>query len=111
MKLIIELLIKAFVLLVTTRLVPGFNIDSWTTALIVAFILGVLNIFIKPILLFLTLPATILTLGLFMFVVNALLLIIASKLVSGFQIESFGTAIIAAVVITIISSLVNLFIK
>jgi len=99
MKLIIELLIKAFVLLVTTRLVPGFNIDSWTTALIVAFILGVLNIFIKPILLFLTLPATILTLGLFMFVVNALLLIIASKLVSGFQIESFGTAIIAAVVI------------
>ncbi len=111
MKLIIELFVKAFVLLVTTRIVPGFNIDSWTTALIVAFILGVLNIFIKPILLFLTLPATILTLGLFMFVVNALLLIIASKLVSGFQIESFGTAIIAAVVITIISSLVNLFIK
>jgi len=111
MKLIIELFIKAFVLLITTRIVPGFSIDSWTSALIVAFILGVLNIFIKPILLFLTLPVTILTLGLFMFVINALLLIIASKLVSGFQIESFGTAIIAAVVITIISSLVNLFIK
>lgn len=111
MKLLIELIIKAFVLLVTTRIVPGFSIDSWTTALVVAVILGILNVFIKPILLFLTLPATIITLGLFIFVVNAILLIIASKLVSGFQIESFGTAIIAAIVITVISSLLNLLFK
>lgn len=107
MKFLIDLIIKAFVLLVTTRLVPGFVIDSWGTAIVVAVILAVLNVLLKPILVVLTLPVTVLTLGLFLFVVNAILLQIASVFVSGFHINSFFTAIAAAVVITIISTFLN----
>lgn len=111
MKLIVELIIRAFVLLVTAYLVPGFHIQSYTSALIIAIVLGILNAFLKPILILLTLPFTILTLGLFTFVVNAILLIIASNIVKGFTIESFWTAIVASVVITIVGSLINIFLK
>lgn len=111
MKLLLELLIKAFVLLLTTKLVPGFVIDSWTTAFIVALVLGILNVLVKPILIFFTLPVTILTLGLFIFVVNAVLLLIAAQFVEGFHVSSFGSAILAAVVISILSSLVNFILK
>jgi putative membrane protein len=107
MKLLAEWILKAFVLLVTTKLVPGFSIDSWKTALLVALILGVLNVLVKPVLVFFTLPATILTLGLFIFVINAILLIITAQFVSGFKIDSFATAIVAAVIITLISTVLN----
>lgn len=102
-----EWVLRTLILLVTSYFVPGFKIDSYITAFVVALVLGILNMFVKPILVFFTLPATILTLGLFMFVVNALLLMLAASLVRGFQISSFGTAIIAAIVITILSSLLN----
>lgn len=107
MKLLVEWIIKTLVLLITSYLVPGFRIDSYVTAFVVAAVLGILNLLIKPILIFFTLPFTIVTFGLFLFVVNAALLLIASKIVRGFYIDSFGTAIIAAVVITLISSLLN----
>ncbi len=109
MKFIVELLIKAFILLVTTRLVPGFTIDSWTTALIVALVLALLNTFIKPILVLLTLPATILSLGLFLFIINAILLMIAASFVNGFTVDSFMTALVASVVITLLSLILNAF--
>lgn len=111
MKLIAEWLVKALVLLLTTYFVPGFRIDSFTTALLAVVFLGLLNIFIKPLLLFLTLPINILTLGFFTFVVNALLLYIVSIVVSGFQIESFLTAVVAAFVMTILSTLFSLVFK
>lgn len=107
MKLLVEWIIRAFILLLTTKIVPGFTINSWTTAFIVALILGVLNLLVKPVLILLTLPATILTLGLFLFVINAILLVIASQFVSGFHIESFATAIVAAIVISLLSTLLN----
>lgn len=111
MKLLAEWLIRAFVLLITTYIVPGFKIDSFMTALMVAAVLGILNILLKPILVFFTLPATILTLGLFMFVINAILLMITSSLIKGFRIESFATAIFSSIVITIVSSILNAFIR
>jgi len=107
MKLIIDLLIRSVVLLLTTYLVPGFTIDSYITAIIVALLLAILNLLVKPLLVILTLPATILTLGLFLFVINAILLLMASALIRGFEVESFGTALIASIVITLISSLLN----
>lgn len=107
MNIFVEWIIKTLVLLVTAYLIPGFRIDSYMTAFVVAAVLGILNLFIKPILVFFTLPLTIVTFGLFLFVVNAILLLIASAFVSGFHIDSFGTAIFAAIVITIISSLLN----
>ncbi len=107
MKILAEWIIRAFILLATTYFVPGFKIDSYTTAFVVALVLGILNMFVKPVLIFFTLPATILSLGLFLFVINAILLVITARLVEGFQINSFFTAIVAAVVITILSSLLN----
>lgn len=107
MKFIAELIIRSFVLLLTSYILPGFKIDSYTTALLVAIVLGILNMLVKPLLIFFTLPATILTLGLFIFVINAVLLIIASNLIKGFHIDSFFTAIVAAVLISIISTLLT----
>ena len=111
MKFLVDLLIRALVLLLTAYLIPGFKIDSYTTAVIVALVLAILNILVKPLLIILTLPVTILTLGLFYFVINAILLAIAAKFIDGFKIDSFTTAIIASIVIAIISSLLNLIIK
>lgn len=111
MRFLVDLLIRALVLLLTAYLVPGFKISDYTTAIMVALVLALLNLLLKPVLVILTLPATILTLGLFMFVINAILLLIASRLISGFQIAGFGTAILASIIITIISSLLNLLIR
>jgi putative membrane protein len=111
MKIFIEWILKTLTLLVTAYLVPGFMIDSYLTALIVAIVLSVLNILLKPVLIILTLPFNIMTLGLFTFVINAVLLYIASQIVRGFHIESFFTAIVAAIVITLVSSLLNVIFK
>lgn len=107
MKFLLDLLIRALVLLLTAYLLPGFRIDTYTTAVIVALVLAILNILVKPLLVILTLPITILTLGVFYFVINAILLIIASKLITGFKIDSFATAVIASIIISIISALLN----
>lgn len=111
MKILGEWIIRTLILLITAYIVPGFKIDSYVTAFLVALVLGVLNMFVKPILVLFTLPATVLTLGLFLFVINALLLILAASLVRGFQISSFGTAIVASIVITILSTLLNAVFK
>lgn len=107
MKILAEWILKSLILLITSYIVPGFQIESYTTAFLVAFVLGVLNLLVKPVLIILTLPINILTLGLFTFVVNAILLLIASSLVKGFHIDSFFTAIVASVFISIISGLLS----
>lgn len=101
-------LVKALILLLTAYFVPGFRIESFWTALIVVLVIGLLNIFLKPLLLFLTLPINILTLGLFTFVVNAVLLYIATVFVPGFRIDSFVTAIVAAFVMAVINGIFSL---
>jgi putative membrane protein len=111
MKILAEWIVRALILLVTAYIVPGFHIDSYGTALLVALVLGLLNLLVKPILILFTLPATILTLGLFIFVINALLLMLASALVKGFKIDSFFTAIIASIVISLLSILVQVIFR
>ena len=111
MKFLVDLLVRALVLLTTAYLLPGFKIDSYTTAVIVALVLAILNILVKPLLFILTLPITIVTLGLFYFVLNAILLVIASKFIEGSKIDSFGTAVLASIIIAVISSILNNFIR
>ena len=111
MKLLVELITRMIVLLVTAYVVPGFHIYSYSTALIVALVLGILNMLLKPLLVLFTLPATILSFGLFIFVINAILLILASQFIKGFRIDSFFTAIIAAIVISIVSSILSTIIR
>lgn len=104
MKLIIQTLITVVALMITAYLVPGFVItDLWAAAVTVV-VLAILNLFIKPFLLLITLPINIVTLGLFTFVINALLLIIASNLVSGFTLSGWTSAILGAVVLALISA-------
>jgi putative membrane protein len=102
MKLILHLLTTVFALLLIAQygLIPGFSVDGFYTALVVAILLGLASITIKPLLLLLTLPINILTLGLFVFVINALLLWLIATFVQGFTITGFVPALIAALVIS-----------
>ena len=109
--LILRWVINALTLLVMSQIVPGIHIDSFGTALLAALALGILNALLRPLLLILTLPVNILTLGLFTFVVNGVMLKLASDLVRGFHVDGFGSAVLGALVLALISFLLNAFIS
>jgi putative membrane protein len=94
MYLLLRWILNALALLLVAYLVPGFHVASFYSALIVALILGIVNAIIRPILILLTLPVTILTLGLFALVINALLILFVATIVKGFSIDGFGPAFI-----------------
>ena len=102
MKLFFHWFIAALSILIAAYIVPGVSV-TLTGALIAAVVLGALNLFIRPILLVLTLPITILTLGLFSLVINALLVMFASYLVPGFLVTDFLTALLFALVLAVIN--------
>lgn len=110
MHLLLKWLISALSLMIVSQLLPGFEVASFYTALIVAFILGVLNAIVRPILIVLTLPINILTLGLFTFIINAGLIFFVGTFIQGFSVD-FGTSILAAILLWIISLLTNLFLR
>tara|TARA_R100000908_G_scaffold59748_1_gene36420 strand:- start:19991 stop:20368 length:378 start_codon:yes stop_codon:yes gene_type:complete len=87
----------------TASLLEGVEIKNFWSAVFVAAVLAIINILIKPVLLFLSLPVTILTLGLFVLVINAILIMLVDKLVEGFKVESFSWALIFGVVMSLIS--------
>ncbi len=105
MKTIVQLLLTSIVVLVLCEILPGAHVDSLTTSLIVAAVLALLNITIKPLLIFLTLPATIITFGLFLLVINAAIILIVDWLISGFSIKSFWWAILFSILLTFTQSL------
>jgi putative membrane protein len=107
MNFIIRMLVNALAVMVSAYLLRGVKVDSFVSALIVAIVLAVLNLLVKPILVILTLPVTIVTLGLFLFVINAIIILIASKLVSGFHVQDFFWALIFSLILSIVSSIMN----
>jgi len=109
MILLLRWLINAVALVLVAQLVPGFSVDSFYSALVAAIILGLVNAVIRPLILLLTLPVNFLTLGLFTFVVNALMLLLVSSIVKGFTVDGFAAAFTAAIVLWLISLLTNLF--
>jgi putative membrane protein len=98
-------IVSAAALMVTAYVVPGFKIHSFGSAMWASVLVGLLNMLIRPILLFLTLPINLLTLGLFTFVVNAIVLRMAAGLLKGFDIDGWGSAIIGAVVLVLVNYL------
>jgi putative membrane protein len=102
MKLIIRILITSALVLLIANFMTGVRVAGFTTALIVAIVLGLLNIFIKPILVILTLPITFVTLGLFLLVINALIIILCDNIVGGFSVDSFWTALFFSVILSIL---------
>ncbi len=102
-----SLVVNALAFYVVAYLVPGVTIAGWQALLVVAVVWGVLSILVKPILILLTLPINILTLGLFTFVINALLIMLMSRLVTGFKVEGFTTALLAAVALALVNLVLN----
>jgi putative membrane protein len=111
MSLLISLILNTVALIITSKLVPGFDVKDIQTATLAAIILGVVNTFIRPILLFLTAPLNLLTLGLFTFVVNAIMLWLVTLIVPGFFVSSALTAIMAAIVLAVISTILSHLLK
>lgn len=107
MKLIAKLLLIIFSLLLVANFVPGIEVSGFYIALIVAVILSIVNVVIKPIIFIITLPLNILTLGLFTFVINAFLFWFVSTFVEGFSVEGFLPALIGAAIVSILSSIGN----
>lgn len=98
---------SALAILIVAALVPGFSVNGFTTALIVALVLGVLNALVKPIILIFTLPINILTLGLFTFIINAALIWLVAQIVKGFTLSGFAPAIVAALLLWLINLTVH----
>lgn len=111
MKLIFRWLINAMALIAAAAFVPGFGVQTFYTALIAALVLGLANALIRPILLVLTLPINILSLGLFTFVLNALMVWLVSTIVKGFTVEGFVPAFLAALFLWVVSVGTNWLIK
>ncbi len=107
MQLLLRWILNALALLLVTRVVPGVTVDGFYAALIVALVLGVVNALIRPILVFLTLPINLLSLGLFTFVINALLFWFVSTLVKGFHVSGFMAAFWGALVLWAVSWITN----
>ncbi len=104
---LLRLFLNALIILAVSRMVRGVEIRGYPTAIAVSVVLGFLNILVRPVLIILTLPITIVTLGLFIFVLNALLLWLVSEVVPGFSIHSFSAALLAAFLISLGSLVVS----
>jgi putative membrane protein len=100
-------LLTALALVITANLVPGFAVKSFVSALVAAVILGLINAIIRPLLVLLTLPITIVTLGLFLFIVNALTIWLAGSITPGFIVTGFVPALVGSIVLTIVASVLN----
>ncbi|MFZ5424347.1 MAG: phage holin family protein [Patescibacteria group bacterium] len=107
MKLILKLLISTLSVLVAAEILPGVSVEPLAISIIVAILLGVLNSTLRPILVLLTFPITLLTLGLFKFVVNALMVLLVDYLVAGFAVNSILTAILFSLIVSIVSSVLE----
>ena len=111
MKLIVRLLLNAIAVFFLAHVLDGVQLDNYITALIVAVVLSILNLLVKPILVILTLPITIVTLGLFLLIINAVIIFLADKLIDGFSVSSLWTAILFSVLLSILQSILHSFMK
>ena len=106
MKLILRIFITSLLVMAIAYLMKGVRVDEFTTALTVAIVLGLLNFFVKPILVLFTLPVTFFTLGLFLLVINAIMILLCDEFVDGFEVSSFWTAMLFSIILSLSQSLV-----
>ena len=107
MKLIVRWLLLAAALLLVAHVYPGVTVASFSSAMIAALVLGLLNTLVRPLLVLLTLPVTLITLGLFLFVINALMFWSASGLLSGFNVAGFSAALIGSVIYSLCGMVID----
>ena len=111
MKFLIKLLVTALAVMLAAYVLPGVEIVDTKTAIIVAVVLALLNTFVKPILIILTIPITLVTLGLFLLVINIIIIKIADGLIDGFTVDSWFWALLFSLVVSLIASLLDGFAK
>jgi putative membrane protein len=105
MNLIVRFLLNGLAVFLTAYLLPNVDVDGYGTALIVALVLSIANVIVKPILILFTIPITILTLGLFLLVINAMIILLADYLVDGFSVDGFWWALLFSLILSIFNSL------
>ena len=111
MKLIVRWLLLAAALLLVANLYSGVTVSSFWSALLAAFILGLLNTLVRPLLVLLTLPVTLLTLGLFLFVINALMFWAAAGVLQGFNVTGFGAALIGSLIYSLCGMVIDVAVE
>jgi putative membrane protein len=112
MKLIIKLLLSALSVMIIANFLPGVTlVDPIKDAIIVAVVLAILNVLLKPILIILTLPITIVTLGLFLLIINAIIIKLASNFIDGFSVESIWIALLFSILLSFLQSILNSMVK
>ena len=102
MNLLAKILVNGLAVLIAAYLLPGIHVDGMVTAVIIAAVLILLNLVVKPILVILTFPITVITLGLFLLVINALIIMLASSIVPGFKVDGFWWALLFSIILSII---------
>lgn len=104
-------ILTAIALIITADIVSGFIVNSFGAAMLAAVVLGLINAIVKPILVFLTLPLTIVTLGLFLFIINALTIWLAGTITPGFIVTGFIPALLGSIVLTLVTSVLEYFVR
>lgn len=107
MRFIVKILINTLAIMLAAEILPGIHVENFLRASLVALLLAVLNVTLKPVLILLTIPITIITLGLFLLVINALMILLASNLINGFHADGFWWALLFSIVMTIINSVLE----
>ena len=103
MKFFLKVLVSALAVFITAYLLPGVSVDPFTTAIVVAFVLAVLNALLRPVLIILTIPVTVMSLGLFLLVINAFIIQIAAYVVRGFSVSNFWWALLFSVILSVVT--------
>lgn len=111
MKFILRLLLSALAVVLLANILPGVHVATYGIAILVALVISLLNMLVKPLLVILTLPVTILTLGLFLLVINALIILLASSLVSGFNVDGFWWALLFSLLLSVLQSILFTVLK
>ena len=105
MKLLFRILTTAISVMIIAHFMTGVFVASFTTSVIVAVVLSLLNVFIKPLLILFTLPVTLLTFGLFLLVINAIIILLCTKIVGGFAVDTFWTALLFSIILSLLQSI------
>ena len=111
MKLILRSLLSAVAVVILSKVLPGVGVDTYMTAIIVAIVLSLLNFIVKPILVILTLPVTILTLGLFLLIINAIIILLADNLITGFSVDNIWWALLFSLLLSFLQSILFSLLK
>ncbi len=107
MKFLAQLIVSALAVIITSFILPGVHMDSAITGVIVAAVLAVLNAIVKPVLVILTIPITLVTMGLFLLIINAGIILLASEIVPGFKVDGFWIAFFFSIILSIVTSVFN----